>query len=890
MAGALALNQKEKTVAAAPQTPMMQQYLAVKKEHPDCLLFYRMGDFYELFFEDAVEAAEVLDIALTKRGKHEAQDIPMCGVPFHSYEPYLEKLIRHGFKVAICEQMESPEEAKKRGYKAVVKREVVRIVTPGTLTEEGLLDTKQANYLGALVKQKEDMALAWLDISTGEFNVSPTSPETLASDLSRLSMKELLVSEALYNDPDFAVVWQEWKAILTPYTASLFDYSRAENGLKQCYGVFSLEAFGNFSKSEIAACGALIEYVSLTQKGLMPRLVPPVRMEQSDFMVMDAATRRNLELVTSFSGGRKGSLLHVIDCTITGAGARLLGAYLAAPLASAVAVNDRLENVQFFYDNSHLRQDMRKVLKHVPDMERALSRICLQRGSPRDLTSLRDGLREAIKIAELIEYSGISLIPQGITALSNHIGSYDILLEELTKALKHEVGALARDGGFVAAGYHIRIDELRALQENSRQALIQLQEKYRKETGVNNLKVTHNNVLGYFVEVTPQHTKKIPEEVFVHRQTLASAVRYTTEELKTLESDIVNAKDKVLKLELEVFDQLIQSVQAHANAIVVTAQALASLDVAAALAELAVKKKYTRPTVDNSLDFVIKGGRHPVVEDNLHKELASGFIANDCDLSAAQRLWLLTGPNMAGKSTFLRQNALIAILAQIGSFVPADYVHIGMVDRLFSRVGAADDLARGRSTFMVEMVETATILNQATSRSLVILDEIGRGTATFDGLSIAWSVVEHIHHSNQCRALFATHYHELTSLAAKLPHLCCHTMKVREWEGRVVFMHEVVAGAADRSYGIHVARLAGLPASVLSRAEDVLHTLERCETTGKAAKELSGDLPLFSYQREKPATEPKPSVLEEKVKHANVDEMTPKQALDFLYLLKKEIS
>lgn len=873
---------------AAAQTPMMQQYLAVKQAHPGCLLFYRMGDFYELFFDDAVKASEALDIALTKRGKQEGQDIPMCGVPFHSYEPYLEKLIRQGFKVAICEQMETPEEAKKRGYKAVVKREVVRIVTPGTLTEEVLLEPREANFLAALAVKEETMALAWVDISTGMFYTSPTSREALNHDLARLNAKELLLPENTLGDKGLSTVLQEWKEALSPHPASLFDNTRAEQALKRFYGVASLEGFGTFSPAEMSACGALIAYIHLTQKGAMPRLSPPVRNERQHFMAMDAATRRNLELVASFSGTRKGSLLEVIDKTVTGAGARLLSYYLSAPLTDATAIHKRQDNVQFFCANPTLRQQLREVLKQVPDMERALSRLCLERGSPRDLTSLRDGLKRGLRIAEVLEFSGIAAIPPTIVALLHDIGSYDELLEDLTRALKFEVGALARDGGFVASGYHPRIDELRHLQENSRQALIALQDKYRKETGVNTLKVTHNNVLGYFVEVTPQHVKKMVEPPFIHRQTLANAVRYTTEELKRLESDIVNAKDQVLKLELEVFARLVEMVKTQAERIVLTAQALAALDVASGLAELAVTHHYTRPQVDNSLIFAVKNGRHPVVEAHLHKTSTSGFIANGCDLSGKQRLWLLTGPNMAGKSTFLRQNALIAVLAQIGSFVPAEEAHIGTVDRLFSRVGAADDLARGRSTFMVEMVETATILNQATPRSLVILDEIGRGTATFDGLSIAWAVVEHLHHAITCRALFATHYHELTALAAKLPHLRCYSMRVKEWQGNVVFLHEVAEGAADRSYGIHVAKLAGLPGSVLRRAEEILHTLENAETTGQAVAALTDGLPLFAYQKEE-TTRCIPEV-EILVREVECDQLTPRQALDFVYKLKALVS
>lgn len=872
-------------IPTVPATPMMEQYFSIKQQHGDCLLFYRMGDFYELFFDDAVIAAAVLDIALTKRGKAEGQDIPMCGVPFHSYGPYLEKLIRQGHKVAICEQMESPEEAKKRGYKAVVRREVVRIVTPGTLTEDALLDARQSSYLAALSGTSERLALAWVDISTGEFNVASTSCAVLGADLARLVPKEIILPQRFLEQPALASLLQEWKSALTPHPDSMFAKDRAEKRLKEGFQLGALDAFGLEEAAEISACGALLDYIELTQKGQMPRLERPKRFESGHFMLIDAATRRNLELTHSLGGERKGSLLSTIDKTVTGAGARLLANYLAAPLCHADSINARLDNVECFLKHTVLKEAIREGLKHIPDMERALSRLCLNRGSPRDLTMLRDGLAGSLMLAEKLEFSGVADIPPDIRSWCKQIGTFDSLRECLQRSLKPEVGMLARDGGFIAPGYHPALDHLHGLQHNAKQMMLQLQEKYRQETGVHTLKVTYNNVLGYFIEITPQHSKKMPDPPFIHRQTMANAVRYTTTELKALESDSVNAKDKALKLELELFDQLVTMVREHAEAISLTASAVASLDVATALAALAGMQHYTRPRVDNSKAFTIKGGRHPVVEQYLKKSSTQRFIANDSNLSESQRLWLLTGPNMAGKSTFLRQNALITLLAQIGSFVPAEYVHIGTVDRLFSRVGAADDLARGQSTFMVEMVETATILNQATERSLVILDEIGRGTATFDGLSIAWAVVEHLHNVSKCRGLFATHYHELVSLAETLPALYCCTMQVKEWQGKVLFLHEVAKGMADRSYGIHVARLAGLPEAVTARAENVLQLLEQSEF-GRASR----DLPLFSYRLHKQPAKVETlhvSEVEKQLQQADLDGLTSKQALDFLYQLKQ---
>lgn len=870
---------EQTTKQAAAATPMMQQYLNVKAEHQDALLFYRMGDFYELFLEDAVIAAKVLDIALTKRGKHEGGDIAMCGVPHHACEAYLHKLINSGYKVAICEQMESPLEAKKRGYKAVVRREVVRIITPGTLIEDALLDARQSNYLASLVNLGGQMALAWIDISTGEFRVCPVYKESLSTDLARLSVKELLISDKIFVDPELSPILREYRAALSPQVASMFDFAKTENKLKNFYGVQSLDGFGNFSRAETAACGSLIEYVELTQKGVLPRLNPPKQFSGKNFMAIDASTRRNLELIHTLSGEKKGSLLSIIDRTITAPGSRLQFSYLTTPLAQSAAINNRLDGVQFFVENGQPRSDLREVIKRVPDMERALSRICMGKGGPKDMTAIRDGLSEATTIMEIVEFSGSMDMPPIIRGYLKDFGSHDRIINHLREALKEEVGVLARDGGFVAQGYHPRLDEFRELAFNGRNKIAELREKYRDETGINTLKIVQNNVLGYFVEVTPSHSGKITDEKFVHRQTLASAIRYTTEELRRLESDIIGAKDNALQIEQMIFEELVAEIKSSADKIALAAQSVAGLDVLAALAELASERNYNRPYVDDSLEFKVTGGRHPVVEAGMEND----FISNDCDLSQDQRLWLLTGPNMAGKSTYLRQNALIAIMAQMGSFVPATEAHIGTVDKLFSRVGASDDLARGQSTFMVEMIETATILNQATERSFVILDEIGRGTATYDGLSIAWAVVENIHNVNKCRSLFATHYHELTSLTDELPALTCYTMKVKEWEGNVVFLHEVTHGAADRSYGIHVAKLAGLPKSVTDRASEVLAVLQQTETSNVKIQ-LVDDLPLFANNNK--VENVAGSEVEAILRATNIDELTPKGALDFLYELK----
>ncbi len=872
-------------------SPLMAQYLGIKAQNPDSLLFYRMGDFYELFFDDAVTAARALDIALTKRGLHEGQDIPMCGVPVHAAEAYLSRLIRQGHRVAVCEQLEDPAEAKKRGSKSVVKRDVVRTVTPGTITEDALLDARANNYLASLTQsggENGPLGLAWLDISTGEFGVAESSAAMLGADLARLRPRELLLADTLLGRPALRAALDGMEAALTPLPAARFDSGAGERRLKAAFGVAALDAFGSFARAECAAAGALLDYVELTQRGKLPALRPPARQSMASLMAIDAATRRNLELAETLSGHRDGSLLATIDETLTGAGARLLAMRLQAPLTDAAAINRRLDATGYLLEGERLREDLRAALRKVPDLARALSRLSLGRGGPRDLVALRDGLDQAGAMQRRLRAE--AALPPELGGLAEALGHHAALVQALTEALGPELPMQARDGGFVAAGHRADLDELRLLRDESRRHIAALQDRYASETGIAGLKIRHNNVLGYYIEITPRYADKMGQH-FIHRQTMANAVRYSTPELGELESRISQAADRALALELEVFDGLVQRSLGEAMAISLAAEALAALDVTAALAELSLRQRWVRAVVDDSLDFHIEAGRHPVVEMALSRRgEGERFVANDCDLSDGHRLWLLTGPNMAGKSTFLRQNALIAILAQMGSFVPAAKARIGIVDRLFSRVGAADDLARGRSTFMVEMVETAAILHQSGPRALVILDEIGRGTATFDGLSIAWAVVEYLHEKSRCRGLFATHYHELTQLAGKLPQLENHTLKVKEWQGDLVFLHEVGAGAADRSYGIQVAKLAGLPQAVLGRASEVLQHLEAQEGGGAAAaRKLADDLPLFNLARPAPVAT-KPSEVEAALKAADLDSLSPRQALDLLFELKGKLS
>jgi DNA mismatch repair protein MutS len=884
--------------APGATTPLMAQYHAIKAEHPDRLLFYRMGDFYELFFDDAVKAAAALDIVLTKRGKHDGDDIPMCGVPVHSADAYLQRLIRKGFKVAVCEQSEDPAEAKKRGSKSVVRRDVVRIVTAGTLTEDTLLDARAHNYLAALADAGGALGLAWLDMSTGEFTIQPVVPANLSAALARLDAGELLLPERLVEKPEHFELWREWRSRLSPLPSSRFDSENARRRLEAIFGVKALDAFGNFDRAEIAAAGALLDYVSLTQQGRLPRIAQPRRLSAGAVIEIDAATRRNLELVRNLSGEREGSLLAAIDRTVTGAGARMLAAALAAPLTDPERIGARLDMIGFLIADDRLREDLRGILRRTPDLERALSRLTLNRGSPRDLGAVRDALMAAGEMRVLLAEPSRSDQPAGIAAAARGLGDHAGLIERLGRALGPDLPLNANDGGFIARTYHAELDETRNLRDESRKLIAGLEQRYRTETGISSLKIRHNNVLGYYVEVTPAHADKLKSGAdasrFIHRQGLTSAARFTTVELGELEQKIAGAADKALAIELALFADLAGEIIARADAVAETGRALAVLDMGSGLAQLARDSGWCRPTVDDSAEFRIEGGRHPVVEPALAKSQDATFVPNDCDLGPAQRLWLVTGPNMAGKSTFLRQNALIAILAQTGSYVPAKSAHIGAVDRLFSRVGAADDLARGRSTFMVEMVETAAILNQATERSLVILDEIGRGTATFDGLSIAWATVEHLHETNKCRALFATHYHELTALTARLERLAAYTMRVKEWKGEVVFLHEVAPGAADRSYGIHVAKLAGLPEQAVTRAEEVLRMLEAGEQAG-ALKRLADDLPLFSAAVARPKSGASsgsdgPSPLEQALAAVNPDELSPKDALDALYRLRGLLS
>ncbi|WP_175482011.1 DNA mismatch repair protein MutS [Gemmobacter aquatilis] len=870
---------------------MMAQYLEIKAQYADAILFYRMGDFYEMFFADAVAASEALDIALTKRGKHLGEDIAMCGVPVVAAEGHLLALIRKGFRVAIAEQMEDPAEAKKRGSKSVVRRDVVRLVTPGTLTEDSLLEARRHNYLCAFAEVRDEGALAWTDISTGELRVMPCPRPRLSPELARLAPREVLVSETAEAELDGLI--RDLGAAITSLSRASFDSAGAEKRLCALWQVGTLEAFGSFGRAELAAMGALVDYLELTQRGKLPLLRPPLREALGGAMQIDAATRRNLEITAALSGGRAGSLLDAVDRTATAGGARLLERRLAAPSRDLSVIAARLDAVDLLVDRARLRDDLREALRRVPDMDRALSRLALDRGGPRDLAAIRSGLSQAALIADLMSGLEPGLLTDAALGLRGH----DQIISYLYQSLVEEPPLLARDGGFIAAGFDAELDATRRLRDEGRGVIAAMQADYISQTGIQSLKIKHNNVLGYFIETTSTHAERMLapplNETFIHRQTTANQVRFTTVPLSEIETKILNAGNHALELEKRHFADLRAAVLAEAGRIGVAAQGLAELDVAAGFADLAVAEDWARPHVDASHAFHVEQGRHPVVERALRRQGAGPFVANDCALTDERTpaIWLLTGPNMAGKSTFLRQNALIALLAQAGAFVPARAAHIGLVSQLFSRVGASDDLARGRSTFMVEMVETAAILNQADDRALVILDEIGRGTATYDGLSIAWATLEHLHDANRCRALFATHYHEMTALAGKLPGVENATVTVKEWEGEVIFLHEVKKGAADRSYGVQVARLAGLPPAVIDRAKVVLEALEAGERQGTRQKALIDDLPLFRAAPPAPSkVVTKPSAVEARLRDIQPDELTPMQALKLIYEMKQALA
>jgi DNA mismatch repair protein MutS len=866
-------------------TPMMAQYLALRDEAGDALLFYRMGDFFELFFEDARTAAQILDITLTTRGEHGGAPIPMCGVPVHAAEGYLARLIKAGCRVAIAEQVETPDEAKARAKregtpssKALVGRAIVRLVTAGTLTEEALLEPRRANVLVALAELRGAVGIAAVDVSTGAMVLEECAADQLGAALARLSPSEVVVPEDWQHGPDAAIYRPR----------STFASDAGAERLKAVHGVATLDAFGDFSRAMLGAAGGLIAYLDHVGRGKLPLLLPPVARAAAAGMAMDAATRASLEILEAAQGGRAGSLIGAVDRCITGAGSRLLADDLSAPLLDAAAIEARLALVQFWAVRPIERAQLRDALRAIPDLGRALGRVVAGRGSPRDLGQLRDGLSEAMRLHHWL--SGAPDRPALLDTVLAKLTGHGALTDWLGRALVPSPPTERSSGGYIADGYDAALDELRATSGDARRAIAAMEARYRDETGIATLKIRHNGVLGYFIEVSARHADRLmaSESGFTHRQTMKDAVRFNSLRLHEEAARIAEAGGHALAAEEAHFEELVEAIVTAREAIAATAAALARLDVGAGNAERASEADWCRPEITEDTGLTITAGRHPVVEAALARA-GERFVANDCQLADTNRLWLIGGPNMGGKSTFLRQNAAVVLLAQAGCFVPATAARIGLVDRLFSRVGAADNLARGRSTFMVEMVETAAILAQATPRSFVILDEVGRGTSTYDGLALAWAVAEAVHTQIRCRCLFATHYHELARLAETCDALSLHHVRAREWQGDLVLLHELADGPADRSYGLAVARLAGVPAPVVARAKAVLEKLEatRAATGGIAAG--LGDLPLFAALAAQPPLSSPEQELADALRAADLDALTPREALDLLYEWKRNL-
>ena len=863
-------------LSAAGASPAMAQWFAAKAAHPDALLFFRMGDFYEMFFADAEAASAALDIALSFRGEHQGRRVPMCGVPAHAHESYLARLIRRGFRVAIAEQMETPEEAKRRKAPAV-RREVVRLVTPGTVTEESLLEASRPAWLLALAPGAEGMGAAWLDLSTGAFETERVLPADLPALLARLEPAEIVAPATL--DLAGAVT-------ATPPRDS-------EQRLAAAFGVATLAGFGSFTAEEMAAAAMALDYVRSTQNGAAPsHLARPTPRGRGDVLQMDAATRRSLEILRSERGSTKDCLLGAVDRSVTAAGARLLAERLANPLAELGAITARQDAVAALLAATMQREAIRALLRGTPDMARALARLAVDRFSPRDLAAIRDGLLRAAQIAgQFDDPKGLAALPPLLAKAVQALRPAADPSPELVRALAETLPARLEDPGLVAAGYDGELDALRRLRDDARGAIAALQRDLAQAWGVASLKIRHHQQFGYLAEVPASAGEALlrqppaaasGELTPIHRQTMANGHRFTCAALAGLDRRLAEAGEQAARRERAIARHLRDLCRANGPGIAAAAVALAEIDLHAAAAELAAEAGWCRPEMTERTDFVVVGGRHPVVAAALARARGPAFVPNDCDLSPGRRICLLTGPNMAGKSTFLRQNALFIVLAQAGLFVPAESACLGLVDRLFSRVGAADDLAGGRSTFMVEMTETASILNLAGPRSLVVLDEVGRGTATWDGLAIAWAVLEALHDRLRCRTIFATHFHELNALAGKLPELRPATMRVREWQGQVVFLHSVGPGAAERSWGLHVARLAGVPGPVLSRAAQVLAALE---ARARGLDPLSDELPLFAAApgRPNPAAPPALAALAA----LDPDTLSPREAQAALYRLKE---
>jgi len=861
-------------------TPMMEQYLTIKNKHKDALLFYRMGDFYELFFEDAIAASKALDITLTKRGKTNGMDIPMCGVPFHSADNYLPKLIKKGFNVAVCEQTETIEEAKSNLKKGPLKREVVRIISPGTLTEDNLLDRNANNFLGAISDLNGSISISWVDVSTGCFKSRNLQKENnqkqlLTNLLLRMNFSEILVSDAM----ELNIISEEWHSIIKKQSSSLFHYSSCLQQICSYFSIMSLEGIGKFSDGEVIASGVLLSYLKLTQCGKLPILSMIKNESENNFLEIDYFTQKSLEILSNLSGETKGSLITSLDETKTAGGARLLKQRITEPFYKVVEIEKRYNLINWFLNNDIDIFKLQNNLENIPDIERSLSRISLLRGSPKDLSVLCNGLLNVKEIYEIIILFKDRLNQSPLlNNILNQISVDYSLFEDIKNSLKKDLPLSTKEGGFIRDGYDDNLDKLRNLRNNELEEITKLQNKYSDLTNVNSLKIKYNRMLGYHIEVRAVHDKALRDkDIFIHRQTTAQTSRFTTIELNEAENQLINSYDKSISIEMDIFKNFTNQIINEGKKILDIASAISELDIGIMVVKQSKDRDYVCPKILENKTLEIIEGRHPVVETQM-KLSENSFISNDCILNKDDFLWLITGPNMAGKSTYLRQNALIVIMAQAGLFVPAKEANIGVFDKIFSRVGASDDLAKGQSTFMIEMIETSLILNTASEKSLVILDEIGRGTATFDGLAIAWSVLDYLHNKIKPRTLFATHYHELTSLKENLNHLSCHKMSIKEWNNSIIFMHKIIEGEADKSYGIHVAQLAGLPFEVIKKATQLLSKLENKKDNSylKKSDNLDGNYSNINESQ---------SFFKE-FDNINVDNISPREALDILYKLK----
>lgn len=875
--------QKKYNYSAATQ--VMQQYLDIKYANLECLLLFRMGDFYELFYEDAIIAAKVLGLALTRRGKTGTDEIPMCGVPFHALENYLNKLLEEGFKVAICEQMETPEEARKRGgYKAVVRREVSRIITAGTLIEESLLDGNKPNYLASIVIGKNNSAICYLDLSTSKIFVIDIPPDQITNEIIRITPSEILLSDKFRSETLSSHIETALNISISFQVESFFAEKKCKKIIENYYNIASVEAIGELNSNQISAIGSVLEYISLTQKSNLPKLPFPKILNSQKFMIIDSGTRRNLEITSSLSRGVRGSLFYNVNHTLTKGGARLLYEYLSSPLLEIKQINARLAVTEFFYKNIQLTHNIRKILPKTSDVERSLTRLQMQRGSPKDLLSIRDTILIAEEIrGSFIVNNGFNL-PENIEKLVATLLGNSETTDLINESIRDDAPNIINEGDVIKPTFHPKIKELQDLINNGRVHIDKLKDKYRQETGIDSLKISNNNVVGLFIDITSRHSGKITDKKFIHRQTTANSIRYTTEELQELESKMLNAKAMLIGLEKEIYSDVCKAVIANSSKLILLATALNRLDVFLNFAYIADEFEYCLPILTTETNFEVRGGRHPVVERFL-KSNNESFTKNDCNLNENERIWLITGPNMAGKSTFLRQNAIIAILAHIGSFVPAVSATIGVVDKIFSRVGAGDDLTKGQSTFMVEMLETSAILSQSTNKSLMILDEVGRGTSTYDGVAIAWSVLEYIHDKIKARCLFATHYHELINLSDIFPALINYTISINDNDEKILFLHKIIKGFADRSYGVHVAQMAGLPLSVIRRANQLLLKFEKDtkKSNKEAFKNESQNLNLFEQANKEMD---KYKEIYDFCSQIEPNELSPKEALDILYQIK----